>query len=201
MPKQKKAVELSVRQRLSVNPKMHLAIWLVLIALVFFTVFNAVYSAWPGEKKAAASRLEVELVASTSTRPARELQLHVHPRIAIEVFGVERAIPAGVGITIGNNIDNDLSGALLSPVHTHEADNVLHVEVVDEAAALPRGVLTLGYFFNKLWGQRFNSQCIFEYCVDDRHSLKMFVDGAESSEFDAHSLLEDEEVQIVFREK
>lgn len=201
----RKITKTTAPRRLSVNPRVHLLIWLLLTAVVFYVVFNAVYSVFPAERKLSSNELPASAYAPAVTAvqlpSSRELELHVHPHVTIEVFGVERVIPAGVGITAGNNADNDLSGGRASPVHTHEADSVLHVEVLDVAAARSRGVLSLGYFFNRVWGQRFDSQCIFEYCADARHALTMFVDGGESTDFDAHLLLKDEEIKIVFGEK
>ena len=92
--------------------------------------------------------------------------IHWHAKLDIYIDGEKQEIPAGVG----------LGGAELHPavIHTHEEDHILHKE--------GPASLTLGNFF-EVWEKTFNSECIFEYCSNSTHRVRMTVNNADNSEF------------------
>ncbi|MEM4282283.1 MAG: hypothetical protein QXU88_00115 [Candidatus Woesearchaeota archaeon] len=108
--------------------------------------------------------------------------IHWHPHLTIKINGKEQIIPANIGIT----------PRLHYPVHTHSADGIIHLEMDRPSLEL----LRLSYFF-KVWGKRFDKECIFEYCAD-KGSLKMFVNGKESQEFEKHIMRDGEEILIEY---
>ncbi len=93
--------------------------------------------------------------------------IHWHPTLEIVINGVQETIPANIGL-----------GAVHQPLHTHEADNVIHVENNNPTVEN----MKLGFFF-RIWGKTFNSECIFEYCNDGEKKVKMFVNDVENFEF------------------
>ncbi len=88
--------------------------------------------------------------------------LHIHQHLDLFVNGRRVPVPADIGI--------DASAGFLSPIHTHDASGVIHVEspVV--------GKFTLGEFFD-VWGVRFTRSCIGSYCTSGDRTLRVYVNG------------------------
>lgn len=112
------------------------------------------------------------------------LDFHVHAHLDVFVNGEAVEVPGGIGINIDDpavktlegetgvaygGIDPPCEEPCISPLHTHEADGVLHTEsAVDEPN-------TLGQFFIE-WGVELSSECVGGYCTPDA-SIQVFVDG------------------------
>jgi hypothetical protein len=83
---------------------------------------------------------------------AEQVAYHIHADLAIFVNGVQRQVPAGIGVgpprqTAGSGRDAFVDGgSCLYWLHTHAGDGVIHVESPSEQ------VYTLGQFFD-IWGQ------------------------------------------------
>ncbi len=110
--------------------------------------------------------------------------IHWHPHVTLLIKNKSIIIPANVG----------LETAAHKPVHTHEADNILHWEV--ERPTVEN--MQLGYFFNTAWRKTFNSQCILDYCNGPDGSVKMYVNGSPNGEFDHYMPRDGDEIKIVF---
>jgi hypothetical protein len=112
------------------------------------------------------------------------LDFHVHAHLDVFVNGEPVEVPGGIGINIDDPAVKTLDGATgvayggidppceepcISPLHTHEADGVLHTEsAVDEPN-------TLGQFFIE-WGVELTAECVGGYCTPEA-SIQVFVDG------------------------
>src|SRR3989344_4330794 len=121
--------------------------------------------------------------------------IHWHPKLKIIIKGEEQFIPPNIGISIGNNIDNQISGMRMSPTHTHESDGIIHLEN-DRPWQKPE-TLTLGYFF-KIWGRNFNSSCIFDYCNGENGTLTMTINGQLNFEFEKYMMHDKDEIVIEY---
>lgn len=122
--------------------------------------------------------------------------IHWHPHLRIIIKGEEQFIPPNIGISIGNNMDNQISGMRMSPTHTHESDGTIHLE--NNKPWLKPETLTLGYFF-KVWGKNFNSSCIFEYCGNENRSLTMTINGEPNFEFEKYLMQDKDEIIIEYK--
>jgi len=122
--------------------------------------------------------------------------IHWHPNLKIIVKGEEHFIPPNIGISVGNNMDNQISGMRMSPTHTHESDGTIHLE--NNRPWQKPETLTLGYFF-KVWGKNFNSSCIFEYCTNENEALTMTVNGQPNNEFGKYIMHDKDEILIEYK--
>ena len=122
--------------------------------------------------------------------------IHWHPHLKIIIKGEEKLIPPNIGISIGNNMDNQISGMRMSPTHTHESDGTIHLES-NRPWQKPE-TLTLGYFF-KVWGKQFNSSCIFEYCNGENGAISMTVNGNPNQEFDKYIMHDKDKIGIEYK--
>ncbi len=122
--------------------------------------------------------------------------IHWHPKLKIIINGEEQFIPSDIGISVGNNIDNPISGMKMSPTHTHESDGTIHLE--NNRPWQKPETLTLGYFF-KVWGKNFNSSCIFEYCNGQNGSLMMTVNGKPRREFDRYMMRDGDSIILEYK--
>ncbi len=122
--------------------------------------------------------------------------IHWHPKLTIIIKGEKQVIPPNIGISIGNNMDNQVSGMRMSPTHTHESDGTLHLE--NNRPWLKPETLTLGYFF-EVWGKNFNSSCIFEYCNGEDGKLIMTVNGNLNQEFDKYVMHDGDDIVLEYK--
>ncbi len=110
--------------------------------------------------------------------------IHWHPHVTLLVKGKPVTIPAYVG----------LETSIHKPVHTHEADNILHWEVDSPTV----DNMQLGYFFNTVWKKNFSSECILGYCNGPDGTVRMYVNGVENAEFNHYMPRDGDEIRIVF---
>jgi hypothetical protein len=87
---------------------------------------------------------------------------HTHQHLDLFVDGQRVAIPPDIGI--------DRVNLILSPIHTHDASGIIHVEspIVRE--------FTLGEFFD-VWGVRFNGHCVGGTCDGNGRVLSVYRNG------------------------
>jgi hypothetical protein len=139
---------------------------------------------WPPELDRLRERL---LAIGLPALEAEGTVLHTHQHLDIIVNGRPVPIPAGIGINEAQ--------AFIAPIHTHDTTGILHVES-DEVRSF-----TLGQVFD-IWGVRFTASCLGAYCVDEGHTLRIFVNGLDmpgdprSIELERH-----QEIAIVYAEK
>ncbi len=76
----------------------------------------------------------------------------------------------GQPITVPANIGIDQGHGFLSPIHTHDATGIIHVEsrVVRD--------FTLGEYFD-VWGVRFDTRCVGDACDGNGRTLSVLVNG------------------------
>ncbi len=127
--------------------------------------------------------------------------VHWHARLNIVIKGEVQAIPADLGISVGNKIDTYLAGGM-SPIHTHVGgedelnDNgrKLHFESTPKSKP---SVLSLWYFF-KVWGKTFNSNCILDKCNGPDGTVKMFVNDKPNTDFEKYFVRDGDRILIVY---
>ncbi len=95
--------------------------------------------------------------------PAEAFVLHIHQHLDVFVDGKRVTVPANIGINFEERF--------LSPLHTHDASGIVHVESPTVRT------FTLGEFFG-VWGVRFTPMCLGGYCASGRKRLRVFVNGA-----------------------
>jgi hypothetical protein len=121
----------------------------------------------------------VWLVVSQPKTPESDIAsrsgLHWHPELAIYVKGVKQDLPANLGIV----------GSSMAPVHTHEADGVIHLEF---QGLVRKSDITLGQFF-KSWGKDMRSFGT---------NLKMTVNGKENTEYENYIMQDKDKIELRF---
>jgi hypothetical protein len=128
---------------------------------------------------------------------------HVHAHLDVFVDRVPVEIPGGIGIEItdpavkyfppneyGGIPEDGCEQVCISPLHTHDADGVIHVEAPAE------GQFTLGQLFEE-WAVRLDASCVDEYCAPDT-PVAVYVDGQPQSGNPADIVIRDlQEIAIV----
>ena len=110
--------------------------------------------------------------------------LHTHQHLDIYIHDKHIDIPKNIGV-------NEVAG-FISPIHTHDDLNIIHVESPTVQT------FTLGQFFD-VWGLFFNDKCIGGYCTDTNSKLQVFVNGKEIiSNFKNIELTAYEEIVITY---
>jgi hypothetical protein len=116
--------------------------------------------AWDPQTATLVSRLRtIGLPAYATEQDA----FHIHQHLDLFIDGKQITVSAGIGI--------DGKDKLVAPVHTHDESGIIHVE-----ASEPHN-FTLGQFFD-IWGVRFTSSCMGEYCNTGTSTLKIYSNGS-----------------------
>lgn len=109
--------------------------------------------------------------------------IHWHPELSIYTKDEKQEISANIGI-----------GAAHQPVHTHDTTGTLHLEI---KGLVLKDDTKLGRFF-EIWGKRFDSSCIFEFCNGEEGTVKMFVNGKENTEFSNYLMNDKDSIEIKY---
>lgn len=152
------------------NKKIILAI-IVIGGIIGFSIWYSVAS------KPAGSESENKIISKNG--------IHWHSELSIIIKGEKQEIPANIGL-----------GAIHLPLHTHETDNIIHMEF---SRAVRENDIKLGEFF-KIWKKKFDSNCISasggEFCNNETEKLKMFVNGKENNEFKNYIMKDNDKIEI-----
>ncbi|HEX8923737.1 MAG TPA: hypothetical protein VF828_03315 [Patescibacteria group bacterium] len=136
---------------------------------------------WPPETDHLRDRLSA---IGLPALPQEGTALHIHQHLDISVTNRQITIPEGIGI-------NDKDG-FISPLHTHDAAGIIHVE----SPSVQK--FYLGQFFD-IWGVRFTDTCLGSYCTDSSNILKVFSNGSEvSSNYRSLELTSRQEIFIYY---
>ena len=131
---------------------------------------------------------------------------HVHGHLDIFVDGSPILVPGGIGIDItdpavqsGTDAFGPVYGGIpesgcddpcISPLHTHGADGVVHIESPKKES------YTLGQLFTE-WGVPLDDSCVGDYCAPDT-DIAVYVNGEQQSGNPADiQLVKHDEIAIV----
>ncbi len=109
--------------------------------------------------------------------------LHWHSTLHIKIKGSEFAIPAGIGL-----------GAVHNPIHTHDPDNVIHLEF---NGIVRKEDLAVRNFF-KVWGKDFSKDSILGNKTGDGGTVKMLVNDKENMEFENYLMQDGDKIEIIY---
>lgn len=114
---------------------------------------------WPPQTAELKARLNAIGLSALSSEGQAQ---HTHEHLDLYVDGQPVVVPANIGI--------DRVAGILSPIHTHDATGIIHVESPTVR------IFTLGEFFS-VWGVRFDAHCVGGACDGSGRSLSIYLDG------------------------
>jgi len=109
--------------------------------------------------------------------------IHAHPVIFISINGENIPVPGNIGL-----------GGIQRGIHTHESDNVLHVE---KSGTVRERDITIGNFF-EIWREDFSSVSVLGYKNGSEGTVRMFVNGEENFEFENYQMLDRDKIEIIY---
>jgi len=101
-------------------------------------------------------------------------------RLLTVVFNELQTIPAEVGVT------NETREKLF----TLSDDNIIYKTTNED--------VTLKDFF-EIWGENFNSTCILDYCNNENHSMRMYVNNVENFDYELYTIKNRDDIIIDYR--
>jgi hypothetical protein len=134
---------------------------------------------WP----APPNPMELTIAAGLEPAPKEFMTNHAHAHLDVFVDGKPIVVPAGIGINIDDpdvrrfdEPDGSVgyggielcSSPCISPLHTHDADGILHTE---SASPEPN---TLGQFFTE-WDVALTDTCVGEHCGPE--PIEIYING------------------------
>lgn len=177
------------QQAISTNRKKMIrnyAIIAVIVILAGIGLFALSTNEGSSKVNEKSSGYRTKLLA-TNLKDHTNLALHIHPVLEIELLGNKETIPANIGITGAEEI----GGGGMRVAHTHDATGTLHIET-----PYPAQLYLKDFFY--IWNKTFSPTCIFEYCSDDKHELKMFVNGKENELYENLPLQDKDAILIQY---
>ncbi|MBI2045773.1 hypothetical protein HYT23_06955 [Candidatus Pacearchaeota archaeon] len=152
--------------------------WIIFILVFVGFIWLVVYgiSGTIKEDEFCASQSAAEMNIGSHTN----LKNHIHQELEILIDGERQLIPSEIGISPG----------IMRPIHTHDSSGEVHVE------GPCKRDFTLGDFFD-VWVKEFDSTKIFDKTTQNG-SLKMSVNGQESTEFRNLILKDHDRIKIEY---
>ncbi len=112
---------------------------------------------WPAEYQRLADRLKAIDIPLLGAEGSAQ---HIHAHLDIVINGQPVQVPADIGIYNG-----------ITPVHTHDASGIIHIESPDANATY-----TLGQFFD-IWGVKLTDNSIGSYADNSSDTLVVYDNG------------------------
>lgn len=109
--------------------------------------------------------------------------MHIHALLSIYINKKPVSIPGNIGITP--------APFCMRPVHTHDDSGTVHLQFPSQTD------VRLADFF-KMWGKRFDSQCILDKCNGSEGKVRMFVNGRENRFFERYIMHDQDQIEIRF---
>lgn len=109
--------------------------------------------------------------------------IHYHPHLSIIIKGENIPIPKDIGI-----------GAVHNPIHTHDADGVIHLEF---SGIVKKEDTKLGVFF-KLWDKDFSRDSVMGHKTGEGGTVKMKVNGVENTEFENYEMKDGDKIEVSY---
>ena len=172
------------------KPKKKLPIKLIVGTLLLLIIIGGVvalarhHSGNSGQPYGTLDPEEQRLLKYNLGSMSGNMGMHIHPVVHIFIMGAEQKIPANAGI----------SANFMHVIHTHDDTGTIHVESPQAFAFKLRDVFIV-------WGKNFNQTCIFQYCVDESHTLMMTVNGEPSNEYENLVLKDGDQIKISYDQK
>ena len=113
-------------------------------------------------------------------QPGEEKKEAWKVKLEIAIFGELQQIPSNVGVKDGTK----------SKLYTLETDNIIYKEGTED--------VKLKEFFG-IWEENFNSTCIFDYCNSGNNSMRMYVNGAENTDYELYVMKNNDVITIDYR--
>ncbi len=112
---------------------------------------------WPAEYRYLPQRM-----AALGLPDLSDTGFHVHAQLRVYVDGLPITVPANIGLPDRGNV--------VSPLHTHDATGIIHIESTRPYA------FTLGQLFD-VWGVAFSQTQLGAYRADGPNRLEVYVNG------------------------
>lgn len=123
--------------------------------------------------------------------------IHWHPELTITIKGEKQVIPnnIGMGMQFAGYPQYDPM-MMMTNMHTHDDSGQLHWEVMK--GPVKKEDIRLSQFF-AIWGKKFTSSCIFDYCNGPQGRLTFKVNGQDNQDFDNYLVKDKDKIEIIFQ--
>lgn len=150
-------------------------LWFVLLATVISVLWWWLQSAPKASPDEAATSDLRSCIQHTN------VGMHIHPQLVITIKGEQQTLPVNIGIT----------PSCMRPVHTHDDSGKIHLEFQQQRD------VKLGEFF-EVWDKQFSSSCIFEHCNGSEGTVRMRVNGEETTQFESYIMHDGDHIEIIY---
>lgn len=157
-----------------------IAYWI--IGLITVAVFAVIMILSFRNSNPISSKTNRQLALNCTTDMAT--QFHIHPILKIIINNQPQEIPANIGVAAG----------CMNALHTHDKSGKIHVEAPEKRD------FNLSDFF-AIWEKTFTHDQILDYKVDEKHIIKVTVNGNEVDTFERTLMHDLDEIIISYQEK
>lgn len=123
--------------------------------------------------------------------------IHWHPELSITIKGEKQTIPSniGMGMQFAGYPQYDPM-MMMTNMHTHDVSGMIHWEVME--GPVKKDDVRLSQFF-AVWGKKFTSSCIFDYCNGSQGQLTLKVNGQDNQDFENYLVKDKDNIEIIFQ--
>src|SRR3989338_7614264 len=150
---------------------MKTKIIIIIVAAVIIALFLFVVSRPPKTNR------EVALTCTSDMAT----QFHIHPNLEIMINGQKYEIPTNIGI----------NSTCMNALHTHDNSGKIHVESPEKRD------FTLSDFF-AVWDKIYTKDQIFDYKIDQNHTMRQTVNGKETYDYENTILYDQDQIVIYY---
>lgn len=109
--------------------------------------------------------------------------IHWHSKLSINIKGENVPIPVNIGLGVTHN-----------PIHTHDPDNVIHLEFDGRVTEKDT---ELKNFFD-VWGKEFSKDSLLGNVAGAGGTITMLVNGEENTEFENYHMKDKDTIELKF---
>lgn len=167
---------------------------LIIVGAMILLVFGGVWRS----KNLKENQIENKIEEATASGDLiSKTGIHWHPELTITIKGEKQTIPSniGIGMQYAGYPQNDPM-MMMTDMHTHDNSGQLHWEVME--GPVKKDDVKLSQFF-AVWGKKFTSSCIFEYCNGPEGKLVFKVNGQDNQDFENYLVKDKDKIEIVFQ--
>ncbi len=160
------------------EPRVGLWIAGITITVIILLIFLHTKNSKPQPAHSSKTNREIALLCTTDMAT----EFHIHPTLKIIINKENIDLPKNIGV----------GPVCMNSLHTHDNDNTIHVESPEKRD------FNLSDFF-AVWGKTFNKNQILDYKTDDKHTIRVTINGKEVQTYE-NTILRDQDKIVIYYE-
>jgi len=162
------------------TPEPRVGMWIVITTIAVIIILALLNTKNSTKSKTSRTNREVALTCTTDMAT----EFHIHPNLEIIINGQKQELIKNIGV----------GPTCMTSLHTHDNSGVVHVESPEK-----RDFILADFF--AVWKKTFNKDEILDYKTDEKHMIRMTINGSDVQNYENTILLDKDQIIIYYEEK